>query len=155
MYSEETVSFMIVITSPKLFIERILVLKSSHCQLKKELKEWFSIKSHHTMVTELQKTVLEVFILYNLNHQKKIWQNFSPMISMFFVMKLEWSHKIAIKMIVSSSFLSFVVMIQFKFIKMLIKIQVFGEESLCKEKSITLTTDTWLILISKSVGLLN
>lgn len=155
MYSEETVSFMIVITSPKLFIERILVLKSSHCQLKKELKEWFSIKSHHIMVTELQKTVLEVFILYNPNHQKKIWQNFSLMISMFFVMKLEWSHKIAIKMIVNSSFLSFVVMIQFKFIKMLIKIQVFGEESLCKEKSITLKTDTWLILISKSEESLN
>jgi len=54
-------------------------------------------------------------------------------------------------MIVNLSFLSSVVTIRFKFIKMLTKIQVYGEESLCNERNKILTTDTWSIQISKSV----
>jgi hypothetical protein len=54
-------------------------------------------------------------------------------------------------MIESLLYHSIVEMIPFKYIKMQIKTRVFGVASLCKERNILLTEDTWLTLTSKSV----
>jgi hypothetical protein len=57
-------------------------------------------------------------------------------------------------MIENLFFHSFVEMILFKSIKMLIKIQGFGEVSLCKEKNIIKMVDIWLTQIFKLEELL-
>jgi hypothetical protein len=70
-------------------------------------------------------------------------------------MKPDLSLKIEIKMIESSLYHSFAGTILFKFIKMQIKTQEFGVESLWKEKNIQKITDIWLIQIFKSEEFLN
>lgn len=150
---EDTVSYMIVITSQRLIIERCSARRWFLCPWKKEPKESFNMKSLHIMDMELLRTVWEMCTHFSQNLQKLTWPSCLLRTNTYSDLRPEWSQKIEMRTIANSSSPSSAEMIPSKFIKMLIKTQVYGAESSWKGRNILLTIDTWLIRTSKLVVL--